>query len=546
MSQGVACRYWHTLRHLRPIQVYGRIWFRLKRPAIDDAPTPLLRARAGAWRSPAARPASMTAADSFCFLNQHSALRTLSDWNDSTRDKLWLYNLHYFDDLNAADSMSRQAWHRDLIVRWIAENPPGDGNGWEPYPLSLRIVNWIKWALAGNHLEESWAHSLAIQVRYLAARLEWHLLGNHLFANAKALVCAGLFFEGGEADRWRETGLRILAEQVPEQILADGGHFELSPMYHALILEDLLDLINLTGVYPSVASQEVIAEWTNAIRSMGFWLAAMVHPDGEIAFFNDAAIGIAAAFGELAHYADRLGLPAFEKPRETVTHLKQSGYVRVQLGDYIAFLDVGRIGPDYLPGHAHADSLSFELSLAGQRVIVNTGTSIYGTGPERQRQRSTVAHSTVEIDGESSSEVWGGFRVGRRAAPFGLAIDCSGQEVRVRCAHDGYRRAPGVTHWREWRFAPSWFSVADRLEGRFDQAISRFHIHPAICLLRETSSLVLNGGRKIAYEVNGGSSKLADDTYHPRFGVAEPSQCLAISVTDACCEAKFLLPSLAQ
>ena len=110
----------------------------------------------------------------------------------------------------AKDAPERTAWHRELIELWIEGNPPFGGNGWEPYPLSLRIGNWIKWILQGNELEPAWQASLALQAEYLYHRIEWHLLGNHLFENARALALAGMFFEGGIADKWRAKGLRIL------------------------------------------------------------------------------------------------------------------------------------------------------------------------------------------------------------------------------------------------------------------------------------------------------------------------------------------------
>ena len=110
-------------------------------------------------------------------------------------------------------------------------------------------MNWNKFALSGNELSDAARDSLAIQARWLRKRLEWHLLGNHLFANAKALVFVGLFFCGEEADGWLRTGTQILRKQIPEQILADGAQFELSPMYHALALEDVLDLVNITRAF---------------------------------------------------------------------------------------------------------------------------------------------------------------------------------------------------------------------------------------------------------------------------------------------------------
>lgn len=165
----------------------------------------------------------------FCYLNQTKTLQWPKGWNDPNRDKLWLYNLHYFDDLNAEGAEDRTDWHRQLIQGWVEENPPGQGNGWEPYPSSLRIVNWIKWALAGNTLPNAAVHSLAVQIRWLRNNLEYHLLGNHLFANAKALVFAGAFFAENEARQWMDKGLDILAREVPKQILPDGGQFEGQP-----------------------------------------------------------------------------------------------------------------------------------------------------------------------------------------------------------------------------------------------------------------------------------------------------------------------------
>ena len=237
-------RYWHTLRHLKPVQIYGRIWFRLVRPRPDLRPAPALRSAGpshGLWIPGGQKKSAMTGPSRFSFLNEEHEIVAQTDWNQQGRDKLWLYNLHYFDDLNAENAIDRHAWHQQLIGRWIRENPQGAGNGWEPYPISLRVVNWIKWTLVGNRLSNEALHSLVVQIRYLTKRLEIHLLGNHLLANAKALVFAGLFFSGREANEWVDTGLGILSRQIPEQILSDGGHFELSPMYHAIILEDLLD-----------------------------------------------------------------------------------------------------------------------------------------------------------------------------------------------------------------------------------------------------------------------------------------------------------------
>ncbi len=427
-------RYWHTVRHLRLVQIYGRVWFRLHGPRVDASAAPGVRAAMGAWVAPAARSASMVGPSTFRLLNETREVTTAAGWNDASADKLWLYNLHYFDDLNAEAAAERAGWHRALIERWIADNPPGRGNGWEPYPVSLRIVNWVKWGLTGNRLQPGWVQSLAVQARWLAGRLEWQLLGNHLLVNAKALVFAGAWFQGAEAERWLRRGLRILEREVPEQVLPDGAHFERSPMYHALVLEDLLDLINLAGAFPGLIPQGTAEGWREAVQRMRGWLAGMLHPDGEIGFFNDAAMGVAPRRAALEAYAERLGLPAVTLlPGPGLSRYGDSGYVRLELGPALALLDVAPVGPDYLPGHAHADTLSFELSLFGRRVVVNGGTSRYGVGPERLRERSTAAHSTLELDGES----------------------------RARSGADsGWPVGPGPSGWRWKRTTETWWSPA--------------------------------------------------------------------------------------
>jgi uncharacterized heparinase superfamily protein len=522
-------RFYHTVRYLRLQQVGYRVWYRVRRPRPDLGPASPVRQVGRTWTAPAAKPASMTGPNRFRFLNEERMIGTAADWNNSDWPKLWLYNLHYFDDLNAAEAAGRRDWHLDLIRRWIAGNPAAAGNGWEPYPISLRIVNWIKWTLTGNELPAEAVQSLAVQTRYLCYRLEYHLLGNHLFANAKALVFAGLFFNGGEADWWYRKGLNLLWKQVSEQILKDGGHFERSPMYHAIILEDLLDLINIMQAH----GREVPAQWVDAVNNMITWLKGMIHPDGDIVQFNDAALGIAPAPRKLFEYAYRLGFCIPDSPGSGVTYFDRTGYGRVEMGEAVAFLDLAPIGPDYLPGHAHADTLSFELSLIGQRVIVDSGTSCYGEGRERLRQRGTAAHNTVVVDGADSSEVWGGFRVARRAYPRDLAINEAPGEIRVACAHDGYRRLPGrPLHRREWQLREHSLRITDRLGGGFARAEGRFHFHPGMKVTMKADaaggSAAFPEGRMLHFAVAGGTCRVEETTWHPEFGLSIANRCLVV------------------
>lgn len=542
-----AGRYWHTLRHLRPVQFYGRVWFRYARPRPDLRAAPALRARAGVWQAPARRQASMTGPRSFVFLNELGGLDEVG-WDGPQREKLWRYNQHYFDDFNAIDAETRRGWHVALIEEWIAHNPPGVGNGWEPYPTSLRIVNWVKWALSGGELSPAAVHSLAVQARWLTGRLEIHLLGNHLFANAKALLFAGLFFEGAEADGWRKTALEILAREIPEQFLPDGGQFELSTMYHALALEDALDLINVATCYQGagVADDcERLRGWlTPRVAAMRRWLRVMCHPDGEIALFNDAAIGIAPAVAELEAYCARC-LPDAAAPALTaVERLIDSSYVRLAVGEALALLDVARVGPDYLPGHAHADSLSFELSLFGQRLLVNGGTSCYGTSAERLRQRGTAAHNTVVVDGQDSSEVWGGFRVARRAYPHDLLVSEVGPGAEVRCSHDGYRWLPGrPRHTRQWTLHPDELVVDDVVDGGYREAVAQYRFHPDVAVSTEpdgrSGTATLPDGKPVRWTIERGDGELTSSAWHPQFGVSMPCALLRVRLTDRRARVRF-------
>lgn len=532
--------YWYTLRYLKPVQLFGRFWFKYFRPRVDLQPSPAVRQNSDTWVQPICRPASMRAPDEFCFLNETHKLIP-GDWDNPERGKLWRYNLHYFDFLNAGDSQKYPDWHQDLLHQWVRENPAALGTGWEPYPTSLRIVNWIKWALNGNNLSPDCVTSLAVQVRWLSRRLEYHILGNHLFSNAKALVFAGAFFTGPEAERWLTQGMKILAREIPEQILSDGGHFERSTMYHALALEDMLDLVNISRCQPVpfLSWQEFVRSWAKVVTRMSNWLLLMLHPDGEISFFNDATMGIAPLPSDILAYGQRLGICVNRPEQESLSVLKESGYLRVESDDGIYLIDVAPVGPDYLPGHAHADSLCFEGSVFGRRVFVNSGISCYGNNPERLRQRGTPAHNTVVIDCQNSSEVWGSFRVARRAYPRLHEIIDDGGRVEISASHDGYKRLGGHnTHRRKWAFSAGRLVVTDRIEGKFSRAEARFHIHPDIAidtryLDRGQVELTLSQKEKIEFFVEGGNVRMESTSWHPGFGISLSNQCLVVTFIQA-------------
>lgn len=532
-------RLWRTVRHLRPVQIIYRVIFRLRKPRADIRPAPQLGRPNSEWHHPGTRRPVMTGPSQFMiFGSSHNVSQ--EGWNPNHLSKLICYNLHYFNDLNAVKNLERLDWHCNLINKWIAENPAPVGNGWEPYPISLRIVNWVKWAqLNPDKVSADMINSLALQTRFLENRLEWHLLGNHLFVNAKALIFVGLFFQGAEAERWRKTGFSILNRQIPEQILPDGGHFELSPMYHALAVEDILDLINITIRYSDSLTPlqaDAARKWNDLIGLMLGWLAAASHPDDRVSFFNDTAFGIALENEELRNYASRLGLKATAQIAKPYHPLPNSGYYRLSRGPAVVIADLAAVGPGYLPAHAHADTFSFELSLYMQRVIVNGGTSMYGAGVERQRQRSTAAHSTLCLDGKNSSEVWGGFRVGRRAQVLKKRIFSETKATILEASHDGYHHLHGKpTHQRQWLLSEQKLEVSDRITGQGEHKVQiYFHLHPNILTdTREgqTIKLYTQSQQLLAYlsVSEGAYTTITSSNWHPEFGVSVPTQTICVT-----------------
>ena len=460
-----------TVRYLKPVQITNRLWRQIKpvsrvveAPAVSVLPSAPLA-------SFIRRPPSIMGSADFLFLNERRTLAYPEGWNAALASKLWLYNLHYFEGLLCVETPADIK--RDVVEQWLQDNPPDHGTGWEPYPLSLRTINWIKWALSGGTLGVEALNSLALQAEYLSRSLEYHLLGNHLFANAKALVFAGCFFEGRRARRWLEKGLKILRQQIPEQFLSDGAHFELSTTYHALLLEDMLDIIHMLRA----ASVPVPSEWEGVAQKGINWLAIMTRPDGLPPLFNDAAYGITPTFAELVEYAERLGFTGPEAPTVGMHDLPDSGYFRYEGNGYSLFGDIGGIGPDYIPGHGHCDMLNFEFFAHGKPVVVDTGTSTYEANALRLKERGTAAHNTVQVGILEQSEIWAAFRVGRRAR----IIDRALLPHSAAGAHNGFKKAAGVVHHRTFSFQPDRITIKDELQGAGQsQGVARLHFHPEI------------------------------------------------------------------
>ena len=538
---GSAGRYLRTIRYLRGRQAAYQILHRLRcerggpRRVPGRGPMPALRWPEGAVAFPpagdaeAANDPARVRSGSFTFLNRTESVGFPPDWNTTGFPRLWLYHLHYHEYLHRLPF--RMA--RDVVSDWIARHRPGPGRvGWEPYPVARRIANWCARFLGrersrtladGAFRDTLWA-SLCEQAERLQRRPEWHLLGNHLLENAVALSLAGSCFDHPAARAWSGTGRGILARELAEQILADGGHFERSPMYQSRVLDALL-LLDATG---DGALRELVRPCLGRLADS---LADMTHPDGGIALLNDSAFGVCPPPSALAAAAGA------EPPRAGTFALGETGYhgARTAEGHYV-ICDAGALGPDYQPGHGHADLFSFELSLYGSRVLVDSGVSTYESGPMRDYCRSTRAHNTVEIEGRDQAELWAAFRVGRRPHPEAVHWEADDDGFRLSGRHAGYRHLPGnPIHARTFRWRREGrLEITDHVDAaRPVRSVARLHFHPD-CRLGDIGGggceVGFRGGRaRIRWSGWEAAARDEESFYCPEFGVARPNPCLALS-----------------
>ena len=533
--------YWYTLKHLKPAQIVGRFWFRVYKPTWFKAAVLPRRAIVSAGGF-GLKKSCMVGPFEFVFLNKRMVIDPQVGWCDRSREALWDYNLHYFDDLNAVRGSEREAWHESYIKAWVSANPIGVSPGWDSYPTSLRIVNWVKFLAGRGGDIGNMTASLVQQSKWLSQRVEHHLQANHLWANAKALVFAGAFFESDEASVWLRKGAKLISRELDEQVLDDGGHYERSPMYHAIVLEDILDLIQLDNLYAGILVQDLVSKLALKAKVMLRWLSLMSRPDGAPCFFNDSAKGIAPTYNDLKSYAEAIGLSKAGQEHNTCVDLEPSGFIVAERGIARLHCNVAPIEPAYQPGHAHADTLSFELSIDGYSLVCNSGISTYAETPNRTYQRSTAAHSTVEVDAENSSEIWRSFRVARRARPFDLCVDRGSNQLKISCKHDGYLRlGKGCIHRREWVLGENSLSLIDQLEGGFRAAVGRIFLSPEVAV-EETAldsvSLLLMG-RPITVSVVSGSLSLKSASHFPEFGISVSTHCLEIEFESAATEVRI-------
>lgn len=323
------------------------------------------------------------------------------------------------------------------MLRGMEEQNPWSIRGvfrdvWNAYTASHRLINLLSglalYRQAGGKADEKAEADIINHARlcaaFIRANLERDLQYNHLLKNYVALSvwCAGLETPPGN--------FRFLNRAVPkslrQNILPDGGHAERCPMYHALGLLDLKMLAEC-GVFTG----DVQADIEATREKMASALPVMTHPDGDVALFNDSWIGEAPQAASLVD---------MRQVGNTET-LPLAGYTRIGDGGDAIILDCGPCGPDDNPGHAHADFLSVEMSIGGQRFLVDPGIPTYTAGALRDISRSASSHNGPHLAGAEPIEFWKSFRVGRRGYAWPMTGESLGGFAPLWAAgrQDGYQ-----------------------------------------------------------------------------------------------------------
>lgn len=506
-------KYYHTIRHLKWVQIRYRLWYWLSdriRWATSNIPVSTEVPTVRDWDMVPSIDAFpfFSPPNTFCFLNLEHQFGEKLDWNFSGHGKLWTYNLNYFEFLMQADLPKTTGLRliRDFIA---AEEQLQDGL--EPFPISLRIVFWIRFLSKYQIRDSAIEQSLYRQLLRLNQRLEYHLLGNHLLENAFALLIGAAFLSH---IRIFHKAAQLLDRELNEQILGDGAHFERSPMYHQLMLYRLLDVINCLSNNALAESSKLLPILREKAAMMLGWLQQITFANGDVPRLNDSVSGIAPDLRALSAYAGRLGLDAKQ------LSLGASGYRKIDTTRYELLVDVGAIGPDYIPGHAHSDTFSFVLYHRQDPLIVDPGISTYEKNERRQWERSTAAHNTVVVDGLEQSEIWGGFRVARRAR----VVSVTSTSDSLAAVHDGYRRI-GLDHRRTFHWDEQGIEIDDQLtEDR--PATAYLHFYPGISL--ELQEKVVTGDFGSITFTTPCSVVIQDYCYALGFNRLLKAQCVAI------------------
>lgn len=463
-------------------------------------------------------------------------------------NRLWNITLQYhqwFYDLAVAAKSEPAAYEviRTLMNQWLdaASGPESSlPFAWNAYAIATRAGWWARafqvlgheWVERERDLASRLIDSLSRQIRHLDSHIEWDLRANHVLRDAVGLAWAGRFFRGPEADQWMNHATAIALDQIAEQTLPDGAHFERSTMYHILAMEDVLTL-GLLLTDPS-AQQEMARTW----ERMAEYLSWIIRPDQRIPLFNDGAHHAACDPLRMLGLGGLIGMACYEPVTRGARLFPNTGMAVCHGDPWTVFFDVGAIEPAYQPGHAHADNLTLEIC-AGQRpFVIDPGTYAYDDDARRAYVRGTASHNTVCIDEANSSEVWHIFRVGRRAKPCDIEFRADGDNVSMAGSHTGYDHLPGSPkHCRRIDIShPGDLVIHDQIQGSGTHRLEGgFLLDPSWSVKPAANGWIVSAGDQSLHVSATATGQLEHDAvdrpYYPEFGIEQTTKRLVWRTT---------------
>jgi|TARA_R110002072_G_scaffold19100_2_gene71078 uncharacterized heparinase superfamily protein len=443
-------------------------------------------------------------------------------WSPPGASAAWVNELHSFSwlrDLRAFGGDTARRTARDLVGNWLDRQNRWDPKNWSISTLSRRLSHWLGQydfyaASADYSFRQRLLAAAGQQAAHLSRCLPGGLAGTELIYAAKGLIIAGACLPGGES--WLKQGLEIIRRELPRQILPDGGHVERSPARHLAVLRDLIDIKSILHA----AEIALPGEIQTAIESMAPMLRLFQHADGGLALFNGSSAEIGFKVDMVLQRADGRGRPRLAAP--------QTGFQRLQAGRTLIICDSGRPPAPGFDSRAHAGTLSFEMSIGRERLIVNCGAP----GPEEADSewqdllRTTAGHSTLCLDDHNSSplarvRLWN--QRGLRSRPE--SVQCRREEnagaTLLELCHDGYRETRHALHHRRLFLSGKGDDLRgeDRLVVRQGKGsfVIRFHLHPEVSagLSQDGNAVLLRlpkgGGWRL--RASGAQLQLEDSIY---------------------------------
>ena len=422
-----------------------------------------------------------------------------------------MHRFGWLRDLRAVATNAARERARDLVSEWIEANGRWNPRAWRADVIGERAVNVLtSFTFLAQGASEDFAArvlaSLARQFRHLARAAASAPGDARVLRAAKGLIYGGACLPGREA--CLEAGLRLLEREVDRQILPDGGHIQRNPSLQLDVLRDLID-VRATLVSASV---EVPFALQSAIDRMMPMVRSLRHGDGRFALFNGGAEGDDKIVNVALAHTGSTGSTLLSAPH--------SGFHRLAAGRAVIIADVGvppAPGSDEL---AHAGTLSFEMSVGKERLIVNCGGRGHGNCAWRDVLRATAAHSTLVVDETNSSELLAEGGLGRRPSNVIAARREIDGSLLIAASHDGYARQFALKHKRTIYMAPDGSDVRgeDALIGSGGSAFAaRFHLHPDVkaSLAEDARSVLLKlrSGAGWRFRVSGGRLALDDSVY---------------------------------